>query len=149
MKSLFLLGLVFATFLVGCASPSIGPRVFYSIATPAGSGTRPRVYVAAVSNTRTNQPIAMTVFDPVSGRALDTFPLTKGGHFPCGIWSANSAGNPVSYVTVDDRYIPFDRWEEAATGQSQPYRIRISFRSDQGVIWEADVMARYSGCGPK
>lgn len=133
----------------GCGATTAGPEVLYSYVAPAGAGARPLVYVAAVSDSLNNQPVAMTVLDPVSGQALDTFPLTAAGTHPCGLQAASTAGGPVRFGALDDRYIPFSRWEAAARGQGMPYRVRIYFRSDRGVIWEAEVMARYSGCTTK
>jgi hypothetical protein len=85
----------------------------------------------------------------VTGRELDTFPLSVDGAHPCGIASSRSQGYPVTYGVLDDRYIPFGRWEDAAKGQGIPYRVRLYFRSDRGLIWEAEVSARYSGCATK
>ncbi len=138
--------LVFA--LAGCATAATGPRVYFSIAEHA-DGSRPRVYVAAESISRDDQPIAMTVLDPASGRALDTFPLSTSGARPCGVTSGDSAGDAVGYVALDNRYVPVGRWQDAATGRAEPYRVRLYFRSDQGVIWEAEVMPSYSGCPTK
>ncbi|MGH2457361.1 MAG: hypothetical protein ACRDIY_00660 [Chloroflexota bacterium] len=141
------LAIVLAAFLglvAGCSPAMVGPRVFYSIAAPTGA--QPRVLVLAESTTRGDQPIAMTVLDPVSGRAFDTFPLSTRGAQPCGVPAAGATGDPVGYAAIDDRYIPFARWEAAANGRSEPYRVRLYFRSAQGVIWEAEVMPSYRGC---
>ena len=142
---LVFLSSVVALLLAGCSTVVVGPSVYFSIASPA-SGAQARVYVAAESTTRGDQPIAMTVLDPVTGRALDTFPLSTSGARPCGVPAANPNDHSVSYVAIDDRYIPLRRWEEAVGGRGEPYRVRLYFRSDQGVIWEAEVMPRYSGC---
>ena len=136
---------VLGLLLAGCSTAAVGPRVYYSI-TAAGVAAQPEVYVAAESTTRDDQPIAMTVLDPVTGQALDTFPLSASGALPCGAPLLPSNGHSISYVTVNDRYVPFNRWEDAVSGHAEPYRVRLYFRSNQGVIWEAEVMPSYSGC---
>jgi len=102
------------------------------------------VFVAVVASPPGNEPVAMTVLDPTSGRALDTFHLDSTGVKPCGLSSA--ATRDARYGVLDDRYIPFNRWKIAAQGAVAPYRIRLYFRSVTGTIWEAEVNAQYSGC---
>lgn len=140
------LAFVVAMLLSGCQPSFSGPEVLYSYrATQPGQG-RPQVYVAAVSGTQSDDPVAITVLDPLTDQPLDTFPLREDATGPCGARSGSGYSYPVRYGTLDDRYIPFARWEEAATGRGAPYRIRIYFRSNGGIIWETEVSARYAGC---
>ncbi|HUX87901.1 MAG TPA: hypothetical protein VMW65_12940 [Chloroflexota bacterium] len=136
--------LALAAIVPGCAAGPSGPALLYSYRTSVGNGQRPEVFVAAVASPPDNEPIAMTVLDPTSGRALDTFHLDTTGVQPCGLGTAASADT--RYGVLDDRYIPFNRWEAAARGADAPYRIRLYFRSITGTIWETEVSARYSGC---
>jgi len=136
--------LALAATVTSCAAGPSGPALLYSFRASAVAGQRPEVFVAAVASPSDNEPIAMTVLDPTSGRALDTFHLDSTGVQPCGLGTAATADT--RYGVLDDRYIPFNRWEAAARGADAPYRIRLYFRSITGTIWETEVSARYSGC---
>lgn len=135
---------VIAAAVTGCAAGPSGPALLYSYRASVATGQRPEVFVAAVASPPDNEPIAMTVLDPTSGRALDTFHLDPTGIQPCGLGAA--ATSATRYGVLDDRYIPFNRWKAAASGADAPYKIRLYFRSITGTIWETEVNARYSGC---
>lgn len=145
------LALILSLLVVGCGlaatpSPSTfsGPALLYSYVAPGNSHQRPRVYVAALSGTKVDQPIAMTVLDPISGRAIDTFPLKRETNGLCKQMAG--AASAVGAASLDNSWVPFHRWREAAVGKAVPYHIRLYIRSVGGTIWETEVDARYNQC---
>ncbi|HLH72795.1 MAG TPA: hypothetical protein VKX96_05890, partial [Chloroflexota bacterium] len=60
--------LALTTIMTSCAVGPSGPALFYSYRSLAGADQRPEVFVAVVASPPGNEPVAMTVLDPTSGR---------------------------------------------------------------------------------